>query len=120
MARIVELTDLSGAYASRLFVEAGHEVIRDRMAESRTPCATGNLCSAAAITARAAPTIIFSTPAKKVWRSISTPPRAGRFSCACSPQSDVLIAKTPLAIEDAALIAANAKLVYTKIEDEEA
>ena len=28
MARIIELTDLSGAYASRLFVESGHEVIR--------------------------------------------------------------------------------------------
>ena len=28
MARILEVTDLSGAYASRLFVESGHEVIR--------------------------------------------------------------------------------------------
>lgn len=28
MARIIEVTDLAGAYASRLFVEQGHEVIR--------------------------------------------------------------------------------------------
>src|SRR3954467_6946682 len=28
MARILELTDLAGAYATRLLAEAGHEVIR--------------------------------------------------------------------------------------------
>jgi crotonobetainyl-CoA:carnitine CoA-transferase CaiB-like acyl-CoA transferase len=28
MARIIEITDLAGAYATRLLAEAGHEVIR--------------------------------------------------------------------------------------------
>ena len=66
MARIIEITDLAGAYATRLLVEAGHEVIR---IENPNGDGLRNLppfFGAPAARSTAVAIINFSTPAKKV------------------------------------------------------
>ena len=121
MARIVELTDLSGAYASRLFVEAGHEVIRiegqtEDSLRYREPLLGGPNNGENSAYHH------FLNAGKKSL-ALNLDSSAGReIFLRLLAESDVLIANTPLAlaIDDAALMAANAKLVYTKIEDEEA
>jgi CoA:oxalate CoA-transferase len=118
MARIIELTDLSGAYASRLFVESGHEVIRvewhnrDSLRCREPLLGGGNNGESSAYHH-------FLNAGKKSL-GLDLDSNAGReIFLRLVAQADVLIANTPLAIEDAALIAANDKLVYTKIENEE-
>lgn len=118
MARIVELTDLSGAYASRLFVEAGHEVIRiewqnEDSLRHREPLLGG------ANNGESSAYHHFLNAGKKSL-ALNLDSTAGReIFLRLIAQADVLIANTPLAIEDAALITANTKLVHTKIEDDE-
>ncbi|MGZ9126014.1 MAG: CoA transferase, partial [Candidatus Binatia bacterium] len=118
MARIVEVTDLSGSYASRLLVESGHEVIRVEWHNRgslryREPLLGGGNNGESSAYHH------FLNAGKKSL-GLDLDSSAGReIFLRLVAQADVLIANTPLAIEDAALIAANTKLVYSKIEDEE-
>ena len=119
MARIVELTDLSGAYASRLFVEAGHEVIRIEWQNEDSLRYREPLLGGANNGENSAYHHFLNAGKKSLALNLDSP--AGReIFLRLLAESDVLIANTPLVIEDAPLMAANPKLVYTKIEDEEA
>jgi crotonobetainyl-CoA:carnitine CoA-transferase CaiB-like acyl-CoA transferase len=116
MARIVELTDLAGAYASRLFAEQGHEVIRVEGAD-------GNLL-------RSLPPFLPGAPdgESSAYHQFLN---AGKRSLAVDLDSatgqeilsrliaaaDVLIADRVLPLDEARLIEANPKLVVTKIAD---
>ena len=118
MARIIELTDLSGAYASRLFVESGHEVIRieshnlDSMRHREPLLGSSNNGESSAYHH------FLNAGKKSLGLDLGSAPGREIFLRLIA-QADVLIANTPITIEDTALVAANTKLVYTKIEDEE-
>ena len=118
MARIIELTDLSGAYASRLFVESGHEVIRVESTRrdslrQREP-SLGSVDDGES----GAYHHFLNAGKKSLGLDIESVPGREIFLRLIA-QADALIANMPFAIEDAALISANTKLVYTKIDDEE-
>lgn len=118
MARIVEITDLSGAYASRLFVEAGHEVIRIEWQNEDSLRHREPLLGVANNGESSAYHHFLNAGKKSLALNLDC--TTGReIFLRLLAESDVVIAKTPLAIEDAALMTANSKLVYTKIEDEE-
>ena len=118
MARIIELTDLSGAYASRLFVESGHEVIRieshnlDSLRHREPLLGNGGDGESSAYHH------FLNAGKKSLGLDIESVPGREIF-LRLAAQADAVIANMPLAIEDIALIAANSKLVYTKIDDEE-
>lgn len=118
MARVIELTDLAGAYASRLFAELGHEVIR---VENRD----GNLV-------RGMPPFLGDAPdgensayhhflnAGKKSFSLNLASSAGQeIFLRLIASADVLIAGCALPFDEARLIESNPKLVFTKIDDED-
>lgn len=118
MARIVELTDLAGAYASRLFAEQGHEVIR---VENRDD----NLV-------RSLPPFLGNAPdgensayhhflnAGKKSLALNLDSSAGQeIFLRLVATADVLIAGCAQPFGEARLIEANPNLVITKIDDEE-
>ena len=118
MARIIELTDLSGAYASRLFVESGHEVIRVE-SNSRDSLRQREPSLGSVADGESSAYHHFLNAGKKSL-GLDIESATGReIFLRLIAQADALIANMPFAIEDAALISANTKLVYTKIEDEE-
>lgn len=118
MARIVELTDLAGAYASRLFAEQGHEVIR---VENRDD----NLL-------RSMPPFLGNAPdgensayhhflnAGKKSLALNLDSSAGQeVFMRLVATADVLIAGAACPFDADRLIGSNPKLVFTKIEDDE-
>ena len=118
MARVVEFTDLAGAYASRLFAEQGHEVIR---VENRD----GNLV-------RSLPPFLGNAPdgensayhhflnAGKKSFSLNLDSSAGQdIFLRLVATADVLIAGCARPFDPARLIESNSKLVITKIDDED-
>ena len=105
MARIVELTDLSGAYASRLFVEAGHEVIRIEWHNEDSLRYREPLLGGANNGENSAYHHFLNAGKKSLALDLDS--TAGReIFLRLLAESDVLIANTPLAlaIDDAALI----------------
>ena len=118
MARIIELTDLAGAYASRLFAEQGHEVIRvenrdDNLVRSLPPflgdaphgenSAYHHFLNAGK---KSLALNLHSSAAQEVFlRLVAT--------------ADVLIAGGACPFDADRLIGSNPNLVFTKIDDEE-
>ncbi|MGH7815935.1 MAG: CoA transferase, partial [Candidatus Binatia bacterium] len=118
MARVVEFTDLAGAYASRLFAEQGHEVIRlenqDGNSVRHLPPFLGN-----APDGENSAYHHFLNAGKKSL-SLNLGSSAGQeIFLRLVASADVLIAGRALPFDDARVIGSNSKLVYTKIEDEE-
>jgi len=118
MARIVELTDLAGAYASRLFAELGHEVIR---VENRDD----NLV-------RSLPPFLGNAPdgensayhhflnAGKKSLALNLDSSAGQeVFLRLMATADVLIAGCACPFDADRLIGSNPKLVFAKIDDAE-
>ena len=118
MARIIELTHLAGAYASRLFVEEGNEVIR---VESRDGNSLRDLAPFLGNEADAENSAYhhFLNAGKKSL-TLNLASTAGQeiflrlLACA-----DVLMTSCPLPFEDSRLFKINPKLVLVKIEDQE-
>jgi crotonobetainyl-CoA:carnitine CoA-transferase CaiB-like acyl-CoA transferase len=118
MARIVELTDLAGAYASRLFAEQGHEVIRvenrdDNLVRSMPPF-LGD-----APDGENSAYHHFLNAGKKSF-SLNLDSSAGQeILSRLMATADVLIAGGACPFDADRLIGSNPKLVFTKIDDEE-
>jgi crotonobetainyl-CoA:carnitine CoA-transferase CaiB-like acyl-CoA transferase len=118
MARIIDLTGLPGAYATRLFAEEGHEVIRieDSAGDTlrRLPPFLGekqDLEHGAyhqfLNAGKKSPTLNLGSPAgQKIFLELLS-------------QSDALVADDLLPLEDRLLFEANPKLVVAKIQDQE-
>jgi CoA:oxalate CoA-transferase len=118
MARIIESSGLTGAYAARLFAEQGHEVIRVERPEGDT--------------LRRLPPFLgekqdlehgayhqFLNAGKKSF-ALNLDSSAGqRIFRDFLRQANVLIADHPLPLEEQVLVEANPKLVLTKIMDDE-
>ena len=118
MARVVDLAGLAGAYATRLFAEQGHEVIR-----IESPGGDG---------LRRLPPFLgekqdlehgayhqFLNAGKKSL-ALNLDSHAGQeIFLELLSQSDALVADDSLPLEDRLLFQANPKLVVTKIHDQE-
>ena len=119
MARIVELSDLSGAYAARLFAEQGHEVIRVERPEGdnlrRLPPFLGKKEDLEHGAYHQ-----FLNAGKKSFAVDIDSSLGQRIFLDLLRQVDVLIAGHELPLEEGLLFEANPKLVVTKIVDAEA
>lgn len=118
MARVLDLAGLAGAYATRLFAEQGHEVIR--------------IESSGGDGLRRLPPFLGEKPdlehgayhqflnAGKKSFALNLDSHAGQeIFLELLSQSDALVADDSLPLEDRLLFEANPKLVVTKIHDQE-
>ena len=117
MARIIDLTTLTGAYAARLFAEQGHEVIRVEPPEGdeirrlaprlreRSDVESGAFHH-------------FLNAGKKSLALDLKSPEGQRSFLALLKQADVLLANSPLPFEESLCLNANPNLVLTKIVDD--
>src|SRR5215471_5942475 len=118
MARIIDITGLAGAYATRLFAEQGHEVIR--------------IENPAGDSLRRMPPFLgekqdlehgayhqFLNAGKKSLALNLDSPEARKIFTELLEQSDALVVDRSHPIEDNPLIKANPKLVIAMVRDEE-
>ena len=118
MARVIDLAGLAGAYATRLFAEEGHEVIR-----IESPGGDG---------LRRLPPFLgekqdlehnayhqFLNAGKRSLALNLDSPAGQKIFLELLSQSDALVADHALPFEDRFLFEANPKLVVTKIQDQE-
>ena len=118
MARLIDLGDLSGAYATRLFAEEGHEVIRIESPEGdglrRLPPFLGDKQDLEHSVYHQ-----FLNAGKKSLALNLDSPAAQKIFLELASQSDALVSDDSLPLEDRLLFEANTKLVVTKIQDQE-
>ena len=118
MARVLDLAGLAGAYATRLFAEQGHEVIRIERPEGdglrRLPPFLGEKQDLEHGAYHQ-----FLNAGKKSFALNLDSPAGERIFLELLSQSDVLVADDYLPLDDRFLFEANAKLVVTKIYDQE-
>ena len=118
MARLIDLGALPGAYATRLFVEEGHEVIRIESPEGdglrRLPPFLGDKQELEHSVYHQ-----FLNAGKKSLALNLDSPAAQKVLLELASQSDALVSDDSLPLEDRLLFEANPKLVLTKIQDQE-
>jgi len=118
MARVIELTGLTGAYATRLFAERGHEVIRIESPEGDSLRRMAPFLGEKQDLEHGAYHQFINASKKSLAFSLDSP--AGKkIFLELLNQSDALIADRSLPLEDTHLFEANPKLVFTKIQDKE-
>ncbi|MGH7873723.1 MAG: CoA transferase [Candidatus Binatia bacterium] len=118
MLRVIDLTTLSGAYAARLFAEEGHEVIRIEAPEGDELRRLGPFLRERHDLDHGAFHQFLNAGKKSVTLDLKSPEghkKLGRLLA----EADILIANSPLPVADSACLAANPKLVLTKIVDDE-
>jgi crotonobetainyl-CoA:carnitine CoA-transferase CaiB-like acyl-CoA transferase len=117
MLRIIDLTTLTGAYAARLFAEQGHEVIRVEPPEGDELRRLAPLLQEQSDLEHGAFHQFLNAGKKSVALDLKSPEdQKNILSLLC--QADVLLANTPLPLEESRCLAANPKLVLTKIVDD--
>jgi CoA:oxalate CoA-transferase len=118
VARVVDLAGLAGAYATRLFAEQGHEVIRIESSGGdglrRLPPFLGEKQDLEHGAYHQ-----FLNAGKKSLALNLNSPTGERIFLELLSQSDALVADDSLPLEDRLLFQANPKLVVTKIHDQE-
>jgi crotonobetainyl-CoA:carnitine CoA-transferase CaiB-like acyl-CoA transferase len=118
MARLIDLGGLPGAYATRLFAEEGHEVIRIEGPEGdglrRLPPFLGDKQDLEHSAYHQ-----FLNAGKKSLALNLDSHAAQKIFLELASQSDALVSDDSLPLEDRFLFKANPKLVVTKIHDQE-
>lgn len=118
MARVIDLAGLAGAYATRLFAEEGHEVVRIESPGGdglrRLPPFLGEKQDLE----HSAYHQFLNTGKKSLALNLDSPAGQKIFLELLS-QSDALVSDQALPFEDRFLFEANPKLVVTKIQDQE-
>jgi crotonobetainyl-CoA:carnitine CoA-transferase CaiB-like acyl-CoA transferase len=118
MGRIVELTDLAGAYASRLFAEQGHEVIRLESPAGDPVRSLPPFVADAMNGENSAYHQFLNAGKKSLALNLESPAGREIFSRLIA-KADVLIMGRAQPFDEARLREANLKLVITKIDDED-
>ncbi len=117
MLRVIDLTTLSGAYAARLFAEEGHEVIRVETSEGDELRRLAPFLKERQDLEHGAFHQFLNAGKKSVTLDLKSP--EGRKSLLdLLGEADVLLANSPPPIGESACLAANPKLVLTKIVDD--
>jgi CoA:oxalate CoA-transferase len=118
VARVIDLAGLAGAYATRLFAEEGHEVVRIESPGGdglrRLPPFLGEKQDLE----HSAYHQFLNTGKKSLALNLDSPAGQKIFLELLS-QSDALVSDQALPFEDRFLFEANPKLVVTKIQDQE-
>jgi crotonobetainyl-CoA:carnitine CoA-transferase CaiB-like acyl-CoA transferase len=118
VARVIDLAGLAGAYATRLFAEEGHEVIRIESPGGddlrRLPPFLGDKQDLERSAYHQ-----FLNAGKKSFALNLDSPAGQKIFVELLSQSDALVADHALPFEDRFLFEANPKLVVTKIQDQE-
>jgi crotonobetainyl-CoA:carnitine CoA-transferase CaiB-like acyl-CoA transferase len=118
MARVIDLAGLAGAYATRLFAEEGHEVIRIESPGGddlrRLPPFLGEKQDLEHSAYHQ-----FVNAGKKSLALNLDSPAGQKIFLELLSQSDALVSDYVLPFEDRFLFEANPKLVVTKIQDQE-
>jgi crotonobetainyl-CoA:carnitine CoA-transferase CaiB-like acyl-CoA transferase len=117
MCRVIDLTTLSGVYAARLFAEQGHEVIRVEPPEGDEVRRLGPVLGERNDLEHGAFHHFLNAGKKSVALDLQSPGNQDSFLELLS-ESDVLIANAPLPIDESTCLAANRRLVLTKIVDD--
>ena len=118
MARIIELTDLAGAYAARLFVEQGHDVIRVERQDKNSMRYFPPFLGDSPAGENSAYHHFLNTGKKSLTLNLDSADGRAIFLRLIAT-ADVLIASCGIPFENAKLLSVNSQLVYTKIQDEE-
>jgi CoA:oxalate CoA-transferase len=119
MARIIDLTGLTAAYATRLFAEQGHEVIRVEDPEGDRVRRLPPLLREKQDLEHGAYHQFLNAGKKSLALNLDSP-AAQKIFFELLSQSDALVADASLLRrEDRFLFAANPRLVVTKIDDQE-
>ena len=117
MLRVIDLTTLSGAYAARLFAEEGHEVIRVEASEGDELRRLAPFLKERQDLEHGAFHQFLNAGKKSVTLDLKS--SEGQKSLLdLLGEADVLLANSPLPIGESACLAANPKLVLTKIVDD--
>lgn len=118
MARIVELTGLAGAYASRLFVEEGHDVIRLERKNENSLRYLPPLLGANPDGENSSYHHFLNAGKKSLTLNLDSSTGQDIFLRLLA-STDVLIADGSFPVDDSRLFSSNPTLVYTQIQDEE-
>jgi crotonobetainyl-CoA:carnitine CoA-transferase CaiB-like acyl-CoA transferase len=118
MARVVDLAGLAGAYATRLFAEQGHEVIRIESAGGDSLRRLPPFLGEKQDLEHSAYHQFLNAGKKSLALNLDAPVGQKIFLELLS-QSDALVSDHALPFEDRSLFEANPKLVVTKIHDQE-
>jgi CoA:oxalate CoA-transferase len=116
MARIVDLANLSGAYAARLFAEQGHEVIRVEPADGDEIRRLGPFLRGREDLEHGAFHQFLNAGKKSVTLDLKNP-RDRESLTQLLVQADLLIADFPFAVDEPVCLEANPRLVIVKIVD---
>ena len=118
MTRIIDRTGLPGAYATRLFAEEGHEVIRIEVTAGDTLRRLPPFLGEKQDLEHGAYHQFLNAGKKSLTLNLGSPAGQKIFLELLS-QSDALVSGDSLPFEDSGLFAVNPKLVVTKIHDQE-
>jgi crotonobetainyl-CoA:carnitine CoA-transferase CaiB-like acyl-CoA transferase len=118
MLRVIDLTTLSGAYAARLFAEQGHEVIRIEPPGGDELRTLAPFLRERQDLEHGAFHQFLNAGKKSVTLDLMSSEGQEKLGGLLAG-ADILIANSPLPIADSACLAANPKLVLTKIVDDE-
>jgi crotonobetainyl-CoA:carnitine CoA-transferase CaiB-like acyl-CoA transferase len=116
MARIVDLTTLSGAYGTRLLAEAGHDVVRVESPAGDAVRRTGPFLGDAPDVERGAFHQYLNAGKRSLTLNLETADGRAVLG-ALVARADALVATLPLSVGADALRAANPRLVLVQIED---
>ena len=117
MLRVIDLTTLSGAYAARLFAEEGHEVIRVEPSEGDELRRLAPFLKERQDLEHGAFHQFLNAGKKSVTLDLKSP-EGQKSLLDLLGEADVLLANSPPPIGESACLAANPKLVLTKIVDD--
>ena len=117
MTRIIDLTGIIGSYASRLFVEEGHEVIRVENGDGDDLRRMPPLLADKRDLEHSAYHQFLNAGKKSLTLDLDSPAGQKVFIDLLG-RSDVLVAERPLPVDEQLFFAANPKLVITKIEND--
>ena len=118
MPRVIDLTTHSGAYGSRLLVEAGHDVVRVESPQGDALRRLGPLLGKTPDLERGACHLYLNAGKRSLAINLDSP--SGRkLLLGLIRKSEVMVANLPLPVEEKALLEANPNLVLTKVEDGE-
>jgi len=117
MLRVIDLTTLSGAYAARLFAEEGHEVIRVEPSEGDELRRLAPFLKKRQDLEHGAFHQFLNAGKKSVTLDLKSP-EGQKSLLDLLGEADVLLVNSPPPIDESACLAANPKLVLTKIVDD--
>src|SRR5688572_11974062 len=116
MARIIDLTGHAAAYAARLLVETGHDVIRVEPREGDEVRRAGPFLGES-VSLETGAVHQFMNAGKRSFTADLTTEGGQRLLLELVATADVVIASLPLPLDESRLTRANPRLVLVRVED---